>query len=92
MANNFSNYYHFSQAPTVQWSQQYQYPVSQPTESSPITVSPTTSHSGNSDSEPILVSANVKIICPNEKLSEHRVFKLRDLDVSALTSMDSLRA
>lgn len=37
------------------------------------------------------VSASVKIICPNEKLSEHKVFMLRDVNISELTTVSSLR-
>ena len=42
-------------------------------------------------SEPILVSASVKIMCPNEKQSEHKVFMLRDIDFHVISTVDSLR-
>ncbi len=75
--------------PTFHWSQ-HQYPRNQATETttsnSQITLGRPTSPNGSSNAcEPVIVSASVKIICPNEKQSEHRVFVLRDLDVSDIS-------
>lgn len=57
----------------------------------PDTLSPTSQSSSDSASEPVLVSATVKIICPNEKLSEHKVFMLKDVDLGDITTTSSLR-
>ena len=41
--------------------------------------------------EPVLVTASVKIICPNEKRNEHKTFILRDVDVSKIKLVSSLK-
>lgn len=54
--------------------------------------SPTvTSEAGLSDHEPTSVSASVKILRPNEKQSEHKVFILRDINVDEITTLALLR-
>ena len=93
MANGNFNYYNFGQVPLpYEWSQtqNYNQPSTAENASSPICLSPSPSKDSDT-SEPVLVSASVKIICPNEKQSEHKVFVLRDLDIGDTKTLDSLR-
>ena len=80
-----SNFYQFGQ-PSYQWPQT-QYPATENTTGSP---SPANEGPESSD-ENELVSLTVKLICPKEKRGEHRVFILRDINLSEITSLDSMR-
>ena len=88
MTNNNYNasYYHFGQANTSQWSLTHQY---RPPDNPSLLTS--TSAGSATASEPVLVSASVKIICPSEKFSEHKVFMLKDVNLSDIVSISSLR-
>lgn len=87
---NYNSCYHFSQVPSVpvnlppgyqtQTQGHHLQQSSYPSQTSPVGENGTN-----------LVSASVKLICPNEKQSEHRVFMLRDIDIGDIMTLGSLR-
>ena len=92
MAHNFSynhGYFHFGKddGPSMTpWPLPPQSHYQYPREIETPEPSPT-----SDTSEPTLVSASVKIICPNEKLREYKVFMLRDINTDEITTVESLR-
>lgn len=67
-------------------------PVQEGATNSPITISPSNSADEESDStEPTVVSASVRVICPHEKRADHKTFMLRDVNVEEMKSTSAFR-
>jgi hypothetical protein len=91
---NQSNCFTFSHLPYYQWPSAENCSQLSRIQAAGLeaTGRPASPSSPSSDkSEPIVVSPSVKIICPNEKNSEHKVFLLNHVNFGDIETLDSLR-